>query len=249
MFHRLTIIAIVAFWLVMTGLLVRLELAPEQSSVLDVPVALVWQNMFTHGEPSVLNITENKLPIGIFSLQPRAAAQQRSLHFSGNLWLRLPALTRQRILWEGVVELTPDLSVQSLRLGLTLRDPACRIGLFLNETAQTLRFDVTQGASVLASGTFPLNAAGLQAALPLTGLDPQTLAAFLPALAAPSAKSASSLAVTAKQTRFIFHGEKISAFQVTLHQGDTPLAEIYVSQLGQVLAANTAFGYSLLAQD
>ncbi len=47
MLYRLAMIGIVAFWLVMMALLVRLETHPEETDILNVPVSYVMRIMFS----------------------------------------------------------------------------------------------------------------------------------------------------------------------------------------------------------
>lgn len=55
--------------------------------------------------------------------------------------------------------------------------------------------------------------------------------------------------VTARKCRLRVRDETIEAYQLTVRQGDARLAEIFVSQLGQVLVARTTHGYRLAADD
>src|SRR4051794_15685387 len=105
MLYRAFIILIVAFWLTMTTLLIRLEIAPERSKVLEVPVSHVVAMMFEHGQPSVLSIVQNGHSVGSVVFRPRADADERSVTFSGSLLLELPLVIKQRVSWNGALEM------------------------------------------------------------------------------------------------------------------------------------------------
>ena len=62
-------------------------------------------------------------------------------------------------------------------------------------------------------------------------------------------KSVGTPTITAKRSYVKIRNEKIETYQVAIRQGETPLAEIYVSQLGQILFVHTSFGYNLGSED
>src|SRR5438552_3366489 len=99
MLYRFSAVLIVAFWLVMTVLLVRLEIAPERSNVLKLPPSHVFNLMFARGQRSELNIFENGQRIGNLMLQPKVAAGEnpRVLEFAGSVAVKLFSASRQRV--------------------------------------------------------------------------------------------------------------------------------------------------------
>ena len=239
MFYRAFIILTVAFWLTMTGLLIRLEIAPEKSTVLDVPVSHVVALMFAHGQPSVLGITQNGHTIGSVVFRPHADADERSVAFSGSLMLELPFVVKQRISWNGALDMDRTMKMRSAQFELNLTEPATRILLRIAEPARTLHNDIERGPGMTFSADIPLDAAGLGALASQLDFDPNGVLAMT--------KEAPQ--ITARQTDRAFRGEKISVFQISIRQGEAPLAEIYLSQLGQVLEATTTFGYTFTSHD
>ena len=223
----------------MSSLLIRLEIAPEKSNIFDVPPAHVLHTIFTHGQPSSLRVVENNLPIGTLWLQPHEEPGRRAMQCSGNLWMRLPMLTRQRVSWSGNVEFGDDMNPRELHCELILRDPACRVDVHLDE--QRLHYEIWQANKLTTAADMGLDAARLAEALRSAGIDPSLFANL------PHARSAPD--VTARQTEMLFHGEKITVFKMTVRQGESTLAEFSISQLGQILEATTLFGYSLSATD
>ncbi len=233
---------IIGFWLIMMGLLLRLQIAPDQSSVPIVPVAHVLKVIFAHGEPSSLNITTEGLNIGAISLHPKSSGpDERSIQFAGNLWLRIPSLARQRIIWDGNVELNRGLAIRSGQLDVTLRNPACSFVVQIDQEKKSLHYAVKQGAITVTESNISLDSDGVSRAFGSLGLDAGTLLALT--------KNMPDSTAIAKQTERFFHGERINVFQVSIREGDTEVADIYVSQLGQVLEVTTAFGYGMMAQD
>ena len=45
------------------------------------------------------------------------------------------------------------------------------------------------------------------------------------------------------------HGDQIEDYRITATEGSTPVADIYVTQLGQIVLATTSIGYTLSAED
>ncbi|MEA3186829.1 MAG: hypothetical protein QOD99_659 [Chthoniobacter sp.] len=225
----------------MTGLLVRLEIAPEKSAVLDVPVAHIFRTMFAHGQQSLLDITENGLPVGSLVLTPKAEADERSLGFSGTLWLRVPGMVKQRMSWEGLVKLDRALRLTGGQFELNVVESRSHLVLTMPKAGESLHCELTQGNARILDTEITVDAAGLARAQKELGFD------VSPFLAAQ--KNVSAPQIVSRQTEHLFHGEKISVFQITIGPPGSALAEIYFSQLGQVLEARTPFGYTLLSQD
>ncbi len=240
MLYRIFAALIVGFWLVMTGMLVRLEIAPEKSTVLEVPVAHVVRLMFANAQPSSLNIVENGLPIGNISLQPQSEPGYRVLRFAGSLWLRLPMIPKQRVAWDGTTTFDRALNAQSAHLEVTMREPSTHTMISVNEQPNILHYEVTQNGNALANADVSLTREGLMTATEQLGIDPNALAAF-------GQNAPSSLRVSAKETTRRYREETIAVFHISIQQSGAPIADIYVSQLGQVLEATTPFGYGLIA--
>src|SRR5438552_14605774 len=107
MLYRAVAILIVLFWLTMTGLLVRKEARPADSALREIPVSHVIRLLFLHEQASELNILSEKLRLGHLHLQPRASkeAASQAFEFSGYLQFPVPGSARQRVVWDGELEL------------------------------------------------------------------------------------------------------------------------------------------------
>src|SRR5262245_7266621 len=64
MIYRTAAALIVVFWLVMTTLLIRNEVNPEDSRLREVPVTHVLKLLYLHEQPSHLRIYAGGTPIG-----------------------------------------------------------------------------------------------------------------------------------------------------------------------------------------
>src|SRR5271169_3259170 len=112
MLYRLATVGIAVFWLVMMGLLVRLETHPGQTDILDVPVSYVTRIMFKHGQQSILTVREEEKSVGTVAVRPLVTGSDaRSLDFSGTLSLQFPLGAQDRVNFNGVLDLDKALGL------------------------------------------------------------------------------------------------------------------------------------------
>ena len=229
----------------MTSLLIRLELHPDQSDLLTLPASRVFQVMFMHQQVSDLTITQDGKPIGNLVLRPMTdtSLKERSLAFSGGFSFLPPGAQRkQRIAWDGTLVTDLAFNTRSLSLNASLQDPPYRIHLEIDPLKNRADYDMEIRTHPLRHASIPLNQEGLSALLrDELGIDPAVLQNLPVNTVSPT--------LTAKQTELKIRKEKVAAYLLTLKQGETTLAEIYVSQLGQVLTAKTLLGYNLTTED
>lgn len=243
MIYRLTIALIVGFWLLMTGLLIRVELNPQESGVLQVPVSHVVKLMFLHQQPSNLNINEGNRPIGRLSIQPRRQPEQdqRSVEFNGSISLDLLMMPKQRFVWDGSVLLDRLLAIQELKLNLASREQSTKTHIDALPAEKRIEYQVTQGEHVVQDSKITLDEAGIASILSDLELPPDTITNLQTGFTPPT--------TTATQSKLKIRAESIDAYQLTVRQGQSVLADIYVSQLGQILYVKTPFGYSLCSEN
>ena len=124
MFYRALTVGIVAFWLLMMGLLLHVELSSGEGEMLPVPVDYVWRLIFLHEQPSDLVLYSQRQRIGNFHLQPRhlptgtngLSGPVRLLNGSGGLALNLPGLSGQNLTVRGTLEMDERNTAQ--RMGM-----------------------------------------------------------------------------------------------------------------------------------
>jgi hypothetical protein len=243
MLYRLATLGIIAFWLVMMALLVRLETHPEQTDILDVPVSYVMRIMFKHGQLSRLTVTDAGKSIGTISLRPiTTGSGTRSLDISGLLYIPTPMAARRRINFHGIVDLDMALTALDFQASLELPESQFHLGVKGDMARNVLSYDAREGTAIVASQTLPMDAAAIIPALSQNlGLAPNTLPAFTGGVSPPE--------VTARETQIKLGGEQLQVYEIAVREGGAPVGEIYVSQLGQIVLANTNFGYTLTAED
>ena len=128
-FHRAAAAAIVLFWLVMTGLLVRMQCFPGASDLLPVPVDHLFQLMFRHEQASDLIFFQNRERIGNFQIQPHrfppgTGTARNQLAITGFMDLHLPGVDAHHMTLRGVFELDDQDAVRRFELTATLPQPA-----------------------------------------------------------------------------------------------------------------------------
>jgi hypothetical protein len=221
--------------------LIRLQLFPESSELLAVPVNHVLNLVFTHGQTSALNIFENGAPAGSIALRPHVEKTGNQFDSSGYVFVHFPGIPHQRVAWKSSTELDPAYRLRHWDLNLTLREPLSEIELSFDPAQQLASYRVKQNEQIIADSSLNLNDLANDPMIKDFGMDPKVLVAMQHNFTAPS--------IDAKRSSVTLKNEKIEAYQLRIRQEQTVLAEIYISQLGQVLSVKTAFGYTLSSDD
>jgi hypothetical protein len=241
MLYRAAMIGIVAFWLVMMALLVRLETHPETTDILDVPVSYVLRIMFRHGQRSLLTVRDETKSVGTVELSPSTTGSDgRLLDFSGTLTIPLALGTPQQFSFNGAVNMDATLRVRDFHVDVSARQPRGHLRVAGDTARKTLTYEVTQGDRRLGARTVGMEALGATVLqnLGINGNLLQIGAAAIPAAA-----------VTARETEIGLRGEQLEVYDVSVAEGTGPALDFYVTELGQIVQAKTNFGYSLSAED
>jgi hypothetical protein len=233
-------IGIIAFWLVMMGMLVRIETHPETTDILDVPVSFVMRLIFRHGQTSFLNVLDGQRRVGMFFLRPAmTGTDTRTLNFSGDLTLPMPGAPWQRVNFGGAIDMDAALKVRDFRADLSARQPPAHLHLKGDGAQNTLVIEAQVAGQTMVSRTVPLDG--------LVPLLSQSLGkAGMPAI---SDADMPSPTVTAREAQISLRGEQLEVYDVTMAEGSVAKIDFYVTQLGQIVSATTSFGYSLTAEE
>ena len=252
MLYRALTLLVIGFWLTMTGLLIRKETGPGDSALREVPVGHVVKLLLMHEQASVLNIYSGKMCVGHLRIHPQMHTGDRArvIEFVGDLQIMMPGLERERVQWDGEIELEKTLATRRFTMGLTFRDPTLR-----NTTASRIQITVVPAENLLTwtllsdgqlnapPHTYTLDDAGLQRAL--REMDDPSLLTLLQS----QTRSMAPPVVKALQSSMLIHGERIDTYLVTVEQSGQTLLEFDVDQLGHILRAKTLIGYSLAPND
>jgi hypothetical protein len=260
-FYRVAALGIILFWLVMTGLLVRMECFPGTSDLLPVPVEHLFKLMFLHEQPSDLILFQDQERIGDLHLQPHrfprnAGAARNVLAITGSMILDLPGFESRHLTLRGVFELDDRDAARHFELTATVHEPSqnlpARPGAASQKTAPSLviafdgepphgryHYAIRRGDALLAEQSGPPATLLDQPELRSIGVGPVVLAALAQQLAV-------STQLTARRGVFLSKGEEMETYDVAVRQGEALEATIQLSQLGQILAVKTSAGYSLL---
>ena len=248
MTRRLLITAIVLFWVVMNVALIRLWLWPEGSDILTVPVAHVFKQLFLHEQPSNLAISQSGKRVGGFVLKPRhdEATGVRTVDFAGNLILKLPLMNQQPFAWRGRADLDRGLVLRKLELHFESRaksESAMAVEIVVEGPEKKLTYNLQQNGQRIMGESVSLDETGARAVLTALGVDPAFVTQA--ATAGTGAELAGQFKLTARQTQLDIRGDRVEVFRLLLTQAATPLAQIDISQLGQILRVRTSLGYTL----
>jgi len=244
MLYRLATVGIVAFWLVMMGLLVRLETHPEATGILEVPVSYVARLIFKHAQESRLEVYDLDKRAGSVSVRPSITPEgQRALGFSGSVSIQLPLASRQRYSFSGQINMDAGLRVTDFHGELAMPEPHYRILANGDTALKMLHYEIREGRDhVAASQDLPMDARLIGPQLL------QNMGISLDALPIPMSGIAPPV-VTARETQITMHAEQLQVYEVLVSEGASQLIEVYVTQVGQIVMAKTNFGYTLSTEE
>jgi hypothetical protein len=243
MLHRVAMLLIIIFWLTMTGLLVRNELAPDGSGIREVPMSHVVKLFYQHEQPSDLRIFSGSLVVGDVHLQPREdkATHLRLLDFAGRLQVRLGPDSLRRFSCDGLLQMDSASSIRHLAFGITLHDTVpTRTEVEVNPETNVAHVTLRMRTDVISEGDYTLDEVGARQLLEQMGIEPSLLGA----LHGPS--PGLSLQYRARASSLKIKDERVDTYLASIEQAGQTLAEIHISQLGQVLKVTTLPGYTLV---
>src|SRR5207248_1667177 len=94
------------------------------------------------------------------------------------------------------------------------------------------------GTDVLDQQSFPLTSDGLEKLAEHLGIEPGIVQSA-------SLSKGAGLRLTAHQSSYLVHNEKVETYEVAAEQNEQTLIDIQISQLGVILQAKTIFGWTL----
>lgn len=247
MIYRTVAALIVLFWLVMTALLIRNEVNPEDSGVREVPLTHVLKLLYRHEVQSNLRIYQGGTPIGHLSFHPKRDKETSELlaEVTGTIQLQIPE--RKRLSWEAVLRMTPNYELVQSNWGAALMDPGY-VKLEVETKAGSPKAHVilrTQDR-VIQRMDIAMNEAGLSDVAQQFGSGTEFLA--LMQQAKTQAQAAKPI-VRARQSSLRYRGERTETYLVSIEQNGQTLIQCHISQLGHVLQAKTLLGYTLQPDD
>jgi hypothetical protein len=243
MLYRIAAVAIIAFWLVMMTLLVRLETHPEETDILDVPVSYVLRVMLKHGQESLLSVRDGDKDLGTISVRPSiTGSNARSIRLAGTLSLEMPMAARQRFNFNAAVDMDAALHATGFRLGLAMQLPNFHLSAQGDLIRNTIAYQLLSNGQQIGSQSLPMTASAIEPVL-VQYLGPGAAAIPL------SSGNGPPPTVTAREAQFTWRGQQLQVYQMTIRDGSAAIADIYVTQLGQIIQVNTNFGYTFAAED
>ena len=243
MLSRLVIICITGFWLAMTGLLVVRELYPESLRLNAVPLAYVGQIVFQHEQASDLRIATSDKDPGFLHIQPRnvAATGQHALELHGSVSFTLPGGSRQRLVWIGAFEMSRDFSPARLHLDLSTSESGQHTDIVVDFAGKRAVFGVKMGEHIVNETAFTLDAAGFGKLTTGAGVNPMLLRQLK-----ASQSEIPKFDFSAQSSSLVISGQKLETFLLSVKAGGQDIFSAHLSQLGQVLSAQSpALGWKL----
>lgn len=254
MISRLISVLIISFWLLMTGLLMRAIWFPGDSRLDKISPGAVFRVIAARGEPSHLDIYENRRVVGKLNVSPMSPQlsgrrQKIRLHLDGTLDLRIQA---QKLTVTGDVLLSHDgeltgmnlkLLLKSQRLELTIRqdepdqEPVLKLtmlGMTLLDTSENVREgEVLEGNPSIAL------------LLSFAGISP----ADSESIRQKANVEASATNLDARQGDFELSGRKHRGYVISVLRHNTPAFRMCVENTGQIMSIETPTSYRLITDD
>ena len=251
MIYRTAAALIVVFWLVMTTLLIRNEVHPEDSRVREVPLSHVLKLLYLHEQPSDLKIYAGGTPMGHLRFHPRTQKEtgDRIVEFTGTILLQLQLPDRpSRISWEGTMRMDPEYKMKRSEWAVTLHDPEfTRLEVRAQAGVPKARVCVRTKDQVIKELDVEMTESGLTSLARQFGANADFFT--LVQQARVQAQTQAQPTVRARYSTMRYRGENTETFLVSVEQKGQTLVQCQFSQLGQILQARTILGYTLQPDD
>ncbi len=227
------VLAIVAFWAVMTGWLIQANRGQMPFS--ELPPRQVLRQILQHEVTSTLGIYRGPKRIGSVTVTP-VHAPSDAISLDGTI-----SLPEAGGMFSFSIRI--DLEKSSLRpelitLRLSRRQPALNALVEVLLREQKIRYHLRSGDEDLGTQELPLSAGALAAFAPdLAGL---------PALPISAGSLLKSLETRANRTRFPVRGERIEGFVVEISEAGMS-ATVTIGQLGEIFFVSSSTEYQLVA--
>jgi hypothetical protein len=248
MIYRTVAALIVIFWMVMTTLLIRNEVNPEDSRLREVPITLVLKLLFLHEQPSDLRIYAGGTPVGHVRFQPRNNKDtgERIVEFTGSIQVQAP--DRRRLSWDGTLRMTPSYELVRSDWGVTLQDPGfMRLEVRTKADEPFAHIMIRSKDRILQEMDVALSEAGLTNLAQQFGVGGEIFAVLQQAKA--QAKTQTNPTIRARQSSIRYRGERTETYLVSIEHNGQTLIQCQFSQLGQILQAKSPLGYTMQPDD
>ena len=255
---RLLTIAIVGFWLVMSGMLVQSIWFPADSRLAIVNPGAVFELIMARGEPIALDIYDDRRVVGNVTINTTRLQQDLPhpirLKINGEMALSHPLLFGRHLAISSWVDLDRDAKTDTFSLelflsrkdGLKLKDDF-KLTLAQSGPEAFPGLTIKQGTSIL------FDSAGLSPDRlednPMVTLVLATLGISQKDLAAVrerAANEADELAIEARQGQFDLAGEKRQGFVLRLGRAGQPGFRLCVENTGEIVQLETPTSFKLI---
>src|SRR4030095_4882944 len=233
MIYRTVAALIVVFWLVMTTLLIRNEVNPEDSRVREVPLTHVFKLLYLHEQASDLRIYAGGTSIGHLRFHPRIDKEthDRLVEFTGTIQLQVP--DRRRISWDGTLRMNQAYELMQSEWGVTLHDPGfLRLEVASKANQPNEHITIRNKDRAIQEMDVPLHDMGLRE-LANQFRQALQLAAFLHQ-ARSQAQTQAKPILRARQSSIRYRGAPTETYLVRIERNGHTASHCQLSQMGQI---------------
>ncbi len=254
MLFRIASVLIVAFWLVMSGLLVQLTYFPEESRLSKVDPEYVVGLFLRNEELSELQVYKDGQPVGDLQVQAKTQREEdrrsraREVKFLATGEVELPNLPRQMLRWNGTLRLGADRSLEEIKVMVRFEEPDAQVALKIHPKTRDFSYEVTQDEQVVATSDSKdpqaPGAAQMRMLLMAWGVNPESLEN--PEVAA--AEQQRLTALSARHGQIDVGEQRIHAYILTLTVLGGQEIKFYLTEAGELVRVTTSLGYEMLSE-
>jgi hypothetical protein len=250
---RFLTLAITGFWIVMTVLLLQSIWFPADSRLTRVEPGAVFQLIAARGEPSLLDIYDDRKIVGKINVQATRLRQNQrhniKLRINGNLQLNHPLMAGLNLDLTSSADLSHHGEVQAFDVSITTGKNALGINLKQTGPDQPPTIVLEQNKMILFDSR-TLGAEGLEShpivaiLLGSFGISPKDVAAAR----GQAEKQAAAMVLEARQGTFDLAGTPRQGFVLTLAEPGRPGFRLCVENTGEIVRLETPTSFHFLTE-
>lgn len=251
MISRAISLAIVAFWLIMTWLLVQTVYFPSESRFAGADPEFVIQNFLENSTPSELFVYKGNEKVGEIDLSSRRIKTNGTpgyaLSFRADGEVELPNLPKQNLKWDGEFRLDDKWSLHEFSLVVRFSQPE-NVKIVLSILPKTAEFTYKVFRDGVEMPIEPANQgpgkAQMQMLMMAWGIDPTALDSA--EAAAREQERLSSM--SARHGNIEIAGRRFHAFILTIKILSGGELKLYFTDDWQIVKVTTFLGYEALSE-
>jgi len=243
MWFRSIGVCVIAFWAVMTALLLRAVYFPAYERLPKVDPGHVLELFLEHRDVTHLFSYRDGKVVGDIMLTTQQFPNKdgrAKIGFAAAGAVELPNLPKQKLNWRGAVTLgsKPGRKLQKIEFSVRFTNPALTVGVEIDPATMAFGYKVTQGGQVITDSTTeasPMGVAQMQMLMMAWGIN-------------LSHAKGDGARWDARQGAVEIAGHRAGAYFVVMEMPGMGKAKLTFSEAGELLVVETPLGYEMLTE-